>query len=88
MSDHEEHVIECGHTLSARHIALMGILRGYVEADQASERPLLPEHTQKFLLQLVAKAGEAADAYHEVWGEPDVKQLLEGTEFASRLWTS
>lgn len=87
MSDYEEHVIECGHTLSARYIALMGILRGYVEADQASVKPVLCEHSQKFLLQIVSKAGEATDAYHEVWGEPNVKQLLEGTEYASRLWT-
>jgi hypothetical protein len=86
VSDPEEHVIECGHTLSSRYIALMGILRGYVEADQASVNPILPEHSQKFLLQIAGKAGEATDAYHDVWGEPNVKQLLEGTEFASKLW--
>lgn len=87
MSDYDDHVIECGHTLSSRHIALMGILRGYVEADQASVRPLMDEASHKFLLQICTKAGEATDAYHDVWGEPNVKQLLEGTEFASRLWT-
>lgn len=86
MSDYEDHVIECGHTLSSRYIALMGILRGYVEADQGSENPFLEEGVQKFLLALVTKAGEATEAYHDVWGEPNVKQLLEGTEFAARFW--
>lgn len=87
MSDYEEHVIECGHTLSARVTALFGILRGYVEADQASVNPILEEHSQKFMLQLCTKASEAIDAYHDVWGEPTVKQLLEGTEYASKLWS-
>lgn len=87
MSDPEDHVIECGHTLSGRLLALLGILRGYVEADQASANPILLEQSQKFLLQLVTKGTEAIDNYHDVWGEPSVRQLLEGTEFASRLWT-
>jgi hypothetical protein len=81
------HAVNCGHVLSARYIALMGILRGYVEADQASERPLMDEASHRFFLQIALKAEQATDEYHDVWGQPEVLQLLQGTEFASRLWS-
>jgi hypothetical protein len=80
------HITQCGHVVSARLTAVLGILRGYAEADEQSAHPVMSEPVRKFLMQLVTKGTEAIDEYHDVWGDPSVMQLLEGTEFVSKLW--
>lgn len=86
MSFADEHTPQCGHVVSARLDAVLNTLKGYLDADAASERPLMDAGTHKFFEHYTELAREALDDYWKTWDSPSVKQTVEAAEWIARDW--
>jgi hypothetical protein len=82
----DEHQPQCGHVVSARLSAVLHTFQGYLEADEASERPLMDPATRKFFTHYMELGREAVEEYWATWEPPSVRQTVEAAEWVARDW--
>lgn len=86
MNAPDDHQPQCGHVVSARLDAVLNVLKGYLEADAASERPLMDAGTHKFFEHYTGLGREALEEYWGTWDSPSVRQTVEAAEWIARDW--
>lgn len=82
--DPSEHQPQCGHVLSARVDAILGTMRATLDfavplLDGEAGAPMAEALRADFAL-----LHKALDDYWDVWGAPNVEQVVEGLEYVMR----